>query len=711
MLSSAIVSASTGAESFWKKKYEEAFTGQAINFQICLYTQAGKEVWRDVFISPILPSAGQVVELSVMAHDITHKKLAIQELKESEEKFRNIFESFQDIYFRFTPNGTLTMISPSVEEITGYKAANFVGKNIHSFLRMLPQQKDIFKVLREKKSLHNIEMVVYKKKDRSPVICLCSMRIHQKSDTQDEFLEGVARDISLRKKTDVERVRAKEAAEQALDAKRTFLANMSHEIRTPVNGIVGTLALLEGTSPFTDEQQTYMQLIQKSSETLLYIIEDILNLSKIEAGKAALYLHPIIVRKTFEKLLNLFQQQARAQDVTLELHIDPELPDCLELDEVRFLQVLSNLTSNAIKFSHPHTTAHIYVDVQRVNKKGQCTFRVKIQDTGIGIRRADKSLLFQTFGQIERNINKKFAGTGLGLAISKQLIKQMGGRIGVTSSYRKGSTFWFSLRANKMLPVIKKEKKNTPKRADIRDLAAKVLLVDDNKINAMICNKLLTQAGAQVVVASNGEQALSYAKKQSFDIILMDIQMPEKDGVQVTAEMRATIPNLPPIVAVTAYAMAEDRVRFLAQGLDYYLSKPILPKVLVEKVTNWVQAYRHDKVDMHCVDMATLQALGVYLSKQKIADVLQEFEQETATLLKQAYAAIEREDYSLLSQQMHTLKGSAGTAGVALLPHMASILESKLNKKEYAGIMAQFEQLLLTFSAFRRGYKKVLRTL
>ena len=705
-LSPQIVSNDPETVSLWRRQYDRALSGTTVNFQSCTKTQRDEEIWRDIFINPIHLPNSKIVELSVIANDITNKKRSEKALQESEEKFRSIFESFQDIYFRFNLSGQITMLSPSVVEVTGYTSEELIGASICEFL-LLDTEEEPFHALYNQSSLHNIHVIIRTKDKKHQIPCLCNLRIQHPFDTEKGYVEGVAKNISEIKKSNQELLRAKEEAEQSLIAKRTFLANMSHEIRTPVNGIISTLSLLESTSLGT-EQKEYVHLVKKSSETLLDILNDILNLSKIEAGKLELRPKPIDIAKTFEKLISLFKQQALEKNIDLHLHLSKDIPNCLEIDETRLLQVLSNLTSNAIKFSHRNSVVDIEVSARRENRK--LFLYTEIKDSGIGIPKKALSLLFQTFSQVESSMRKKFSGTGLGLAISKQLVTHMGGEIGVSSTYEKGSTFWFTIQTKKGKMPVLSEKKSTSTLKSLKKMSPRVLIVEDNKVNSTVSAKLLTQAGCLTTVAQSGDEAIRIVQQQPFDIILMDIQMPEKDGTQTTDEMRELEIDLPPIVAMTAYSMREDQTRFLAYGLDYYLPKPVRPNLLLESIYLWVYQYKNSSShSSNCKECASLTALLDYLSKEQLTETLRIFEREATVLIKSTYTLMEKQSYVEMKDTMHTLKGSAGTAGALSISKAAKKMELLLKQKKYAKIAHQFEQLLTSFATFKKCYRVIVR--
>ena len=702
-LSPYIVSSDSRSAFFWKTQYDKAFSGQYINFQEKIRTQQYEKIWRDVFISPVYLPDGRLVELSVIANNITDRKQVERALQRSEEKFRSIFESFLDIYFQVTLSGKITLISPSVRDIIGYDSQEITGQNISQFLDTSTPYKALLDILRLQGQLHDIEVSIFHKKDQEPIPFLCNLRLQQKTPSSASFIEGVARNISHIKKTNKELIQAKEDAEQSLRAKRIFLANMSHEIRTPIHGIIGTLSLLDNSS-LTSVQEKHIQLIKRSSETLLNILNDILQLSKIEAGKLSISPRVADVRQTFQKLLDLFRQQAAAKDILFHLHISENLPKYLELSDTRLLQVLSNLTSNAIKFSSSGSGIYIKVSLQKPHQKKPLLY-VKIKDSGIGISEKTQKLLFQPFSQGEDSTKKRFRGTGLGLAISKQLVTMMGGQIGLSSIYGMGSTFWFTVEVKVKQNPSPESISFPDQSSELRKLSLGILLVEDNKVNSQVSANLLTEVGCHVIHAYSGDEAIVRAQQADFDLILMDIQMPEKDGIQTTKEMRKLIPSLPPVIAMTAYSMAEDRIRFLAQGLDHYLSKPIRPEELYQNINKWVRQARTPLPLSDFLDEGILNRLSRHLSDSQLRASMCTFEEETTLLLEQAYFAIETKDYALLRNHTHTLKGSAGTIGALPLLHTTKTLEQEIDKRNYDLILSQFEELLIKFHIFRKNYK------
>lgn len=694
--------------NFVLSKYQQTFEGNPQHFETSNILPNGKEIWWEIFLNPIYQTDGNVEEVSGIAHDITEKKIAEMALQESEEKFRDIFESFQDIYYRTNLDGVILMISPSVKELLGYSPSEVIGKKLSDFYEVSFRERNVSEELLLIGYIKNYERSI-KSKYGTIIPTISNVRIVYNRKNIPIAIEGVARDISSIKQTSEELRNAKDLAEKSLKVKQLFLANMSHEIRTPMNGIIGMIDLLNN-SDLNLEQKDYVTTIKRSSETLLHILNDILDLSKLEAGKMQLRPTPISIDSTIEKLFALFQNLANSKNITLEYELDENVPQYINADETRFLQILSNLTSNAIKFTEKGGVSII------VKKAGKKRIKFIVKDTGIGITRENVKSLFNSFSQVDDSSSKSYGGTGLGLSISKEMAKLMGGTIGVKSEIGKGSTFWFTIEGQpvdkiELLKKINEEEEDYFK--GFGNIIPKVLLVDDNQINQKVASEILKKAGCEVHVAGNGMEAIIKVIEYSYDIIFMDIQMPEMDGMTATKKIKELrIKKLAPIIAMTAYSMEDDKERFLNAGMDDYLPKPINSESIVKIIRKWVlKIDENDKIEPvknkfsdKIINFEVVEQLKIHLDSDMISEVYEEFETETETLLN----ACKSTDWDIIKSNLHTLKGNASTLGIDQIASISTLIELNIKKKNISNYEKDLFNLSVSFDNYKKAYKELL---
>ena len=402
-------------------------------------------------------------------------------------------------------------------------------------------------------------------------------------------LMGTHADIGERKRVEQEGLKARELAEQASRAKSEFLANISHEVRTPLNALMGLTRLLM-ESPLNTEQKSWLDLMDSSAEALLALLNDVLDLSRIEAGKLDIESVRFPLRDSLEAFSALYAEQARAKSLSWSLEIAPDVPGHMQGDPGRLRQVLGNLLSNALKFTPRNGSIALKASVEPADSASGPRLRLQVQDSGVGIAPRHQGQIFDAFTQADASTARRYGGSGLGLAICSRLVRLMGGTIGLQSALGQGSTFTVTVPIGEALATDRAPLAATPEPDDFalagqRFAGLAVLLAEDHPVNELLMQQMLKRLGCTVRIARDGDQAVAEWDKGGVDLVLMDVQMPGCNGLQATQRIRTLEVqrrlNHTPIVAVTANAMNGDREACLAAGMDGYTPKPVTPQALI----------------------------------------------------------------------------------------------------------------------------------
>lgn len=515
----------------------------------------------------------------------------------------------------------------------------------------------------------------------------------------EQRTQQLKNEIIRREETQLELVRAKEAAETANEAKSRFLANMSHEIRTPLNGILGfaEYSLTHDRTLPAEERQNCLKTIRKSGEGLLVLINDLLDLSKIEAGKMEFEKICFSPVEVLFETLSILGPRAREKGLTVDCRWDGEVPQSIESDPLRFRQVLINLIGNAIKFTEKGRV-EIVIRLDRDERK----LNVEVIDTGVGIPAEMQRQLFSPFTQGDQSVTRRFGGTGLGLSICKSIICELGGSIQFHSEVGKGTHFFFSIDAGEIVEAQTSDEDlaATPSRKDTDDsaislLGKRILVADDGETNRKLVELLLGPTGAAVISVENGLQAVTAVRQSHFDLILMDMQMPVMDGYTATSQLRSE-GFTRPIMALTAHAMQGDKERCLEAGCSEFITKPIRQDLLLSKIA--VSMRRCDKIVDQQIESTIASSQNPYVSELPIddpafAELICQYVDDAQKSWSEFQMAIAASHAKEVARLAHKMCGSSGMVGFSVLSAYARSLENAARIEDWSQIQSAAEKV------------------
>jgi PAS domain S-box-containing protein len=725
-----------------KKHLDECFSGKEVHYEAWFQFQNQERRFYSVRYYCYRNENDDPTHVAVVSRDITDRQLALEALERSEIRYRLLVEEMDDLVVQIDVEGQILFVNHAVKKLFGQTSSQCIGQNAFEYLEPKDRaiaKKNIARWIQEKQ-----KHVVVENKIRIHDDCikhfLWNINFYWSTDDEKPTLNCIARDVSELKKAgkilqeqksllqtahdDLEQrveartselkktneqlkkeieerkqaekalveseknlTKAKEEAERANSSKSLFLANMSHEIRTPISGIIGASEMLLLSNLSKDQKET-IGMIKNSAASLLAIINDILDLSKIEAQKLEIIHEDIDLYETMKNHLKPFSVEVHQKSLEMTLNILPDVPQYLRGDPHRLGQVIRNIVGNALKFTDE---GQIIITVKNLyNENYPVHLLFTVSDTGQGIPEDKIPELFKTYSQVGDSPQKKRKGTGLGLSISKKIVELMGGRIWAESKPGNGSTFYFTVVFEKARTKIPTKPVGIQYEIDRQQMSPlRILLAEDNKLNQKFVSCLLDQSGHQVFCVNDGNEVLEAMEQMRFDLILMDVQMPELDGVSTTKKIRSTkndkINSDIPIIALTAYAMKGDRERFINAGMDDYITKPvnfnelqwIMTRVLStrNKIFSENSMPSNEKTNrLPSLDRQT----GLHRVKGKVEllnELYQMYLADLPELFNKMKNAVEKSDFQTLSNTAHRLKSTSGTIGAVQSQHLCHQIE------------------------------------
>jgi PAS domain S-box-containing protein len=633
---------------------------------------------------------------------------------------RSLIEASLDPLMIINQEGKISDMNQATEDILGLERKDILGSRFNTYFSDPQLAKAIYKKVFSENSVWDAPLtIMHQSGKQTEVLINGSLYQSVKGNIQ---VVVVARDISHHKRIELELTEARVFAEKAtklaeeaqlkaematkmatdaVKSKQQFLSNMSHEIRTPMNAIIGFTKVLM-KSDLTDKQSEYLSAIKISGDSLIVLINDILDLAKVDAGKMIFEQLPFSIKNSIPYMLHLFETKFREKDLKLVIDLDERIPEVLIGDQVRLHQIILNLVSNALKFT---LEGSIIVSAKLIsqNKKQTCV-EFSVKDTGIGIPKTKLHAIFENFQQATSETSRLFGGTGLGLAIVKQLVEGQGGTVKVESEISEGSTFSFMLKfCNSKLKVLEEKKFETP---ILEANNIKILVVEDIPINQLLMKTLLDDFGFQREIAANGKIAIQKLEKEHFDIILMDLQMQEMNGFETTAYIRNVMKSNIPIIAVTADVTTSDVIKCKEVGMNDYMSKPLDERILYTKIMEFINQgaytpYQHEvatELKIKRDFIVDLQYLATYTKSNLLMmkEIILAFLEQTPPLILIIKKSFLEKDWITLQAAIHKMLPSFSIVGMdkefeLMAKKLQEYAQTKEKSDEIQVIVSQLE--------------------
>jgi PAS domain S-box-containing protein len=691
-------------DKLWAPDYCASCTNkiEAHDFEYRFIAKDGRTVWLRDIVTVVVES-GSPRWLRGLMVDITQRKEAEQARIETDQRFRDVANNSADWIWEIDEHARFTYASASVRKLLGYAPEELIGKS--AFDDLMPEaealriQREFADMARKGQSFRDLENINLDIYGNEHIMLSSGLPVY---DSERKLIgyRGVDRDITEQKALQQDLIKQAKEAKSAVKAKSAFLSHMSHELRTPMNSVLGLSDLLGKTS-LDDQQRGYLDNLMASGRILMSVINDILDYSKIEAEKIAIENTAFSLEQLLSDIRNIFLSRVEELPVTLDFaEIDPSIA-VLTGDSLHLRQALINLIDNAVKFT-PEGLIQVEIRCERRSEKGTVV-RFSIKDDGIGVPEESQNRLFDAFLQADSSTTRKYGGTGLGLAITSRLVALMGGHLEFESEEGVGSEFYFTL------PFGTASEKDLPHKIDLWDSSLeenaanfKILIAEDNNINQLFIREIMTELGfTNITMVADGRQAIGRLKESDYDLVLMDCQMPIMDGYSATRELRQLEKirgngKHIPVIALTAYAMAEDIVRCKDAGMDGHIAKPVDIEELKRMIANWMAPIPSDTIKPAAGEVLADDAPVEFTERNPDDESLASFREEMdpqgwrelmhkcIKYLPQDISKIEEaarlQDTQALRQALHSLEGALSIFGANSLINVCEQVRAMAKK-------------------------------